>query len=419
MKKEKTYVIQNGEYTLKKSRGSDIAALIMSVVLAFIIWLYAISANSPVYESGISSVGVSIENIPTGLSVISGLDHTIDIKVKGKRSDVLSLTANDVKAYVDASACVEPGTHTLPVSVNLPSGITLSEKYPDTVTIYLDNTTSKSLPIKINLRNYTLATDCTLEKSTPELSTVTVKGPADELKKIKEAQVTIEPGNINKSMTASGSVILYDYDGNVFSNPYVTLSVSDVLVRIEVHKYKTVPLYVEYKYGYFNENNVNVSIEPAQIRIKGLSDDIDEIDSVKVATIDETEIVGDGMIVYGIDLPGGISLADDAENVVVNITHKNTAVKTLTVSNIRLENKEEGKNYELLNDTLNVTLRGSIGEYFTYFDAENVTVVLDLKNYHGITGNVSVPAKIEIQNSSDKSVIYPLGSYTVNLAITK
>ena len=162
-----------------------------------------------------------------------------------------------------------------------------------------------------------------------------------------------------------------------------------------------------------------ITIKPSQIRIKGLSDDIDEIDSVKVATIDETEIMSDGMIVYGIDLPGGISLADDAENVVVDITHKNTSVKTLAVNNIRLENKEEGKKYEILTDTVNVTLRGSIGEYFTYFDAENVTVVLDLKNYHGITGTVTVPAQIEIINSSDNAVIYPLGSYSVNLAITK
>lgn len=418
MKKKETYSVNNGEYVVKKTKGLDIAAKIMSVLIAFVIWLYAISANSPVYESSISGISVSVENVPTGLSVISGLDHTIDIKIQGKRNEVLSVSSNDIKAYVDSSASVEPGLHTLPVNVTLPSNMKLLEVYPETVTVYLDTTTSKQLPIKINLRNYTIDADCILDKSTPELSSVTVKGPADELKKIKEAIVTIEPGYITSSMNASGSVVLYDNDGNIYSNPYVTCSVSDVLVRIEINKYKTVPLTVDYKYGYYNENTVDLSIEPSMIKIKGSADVIENIDSLTVATIDETEIMSDGTIVYGIDLPEGITTSDTFDNVKVSIKHKNTAAKTFSVNNIRVDNAEDGKTYTFANDFVNVTLRGTIGEYFTYFDAADITVVLDMKNYAGMTGDVTVPAVISIENSSTESVIYPLGSYSVHLTIS-
>lgn len=418
MKKNETYVANNGEYVVKKSKGFDIAAKIMAVLIAFVIWLYAISANSPVYEGSVSGISVSVENVPTGLSVISGLDHNIEIKVQGKRSEVLALTANDIKAYVDASANVEPGLHTLPVNVTLPSNMKLVEKYPETVTVYLDTTTSKQLPIKINLRNYTIDADCVLEKSTPDLSSVTVKGPADELKKIKEAVVTIEPGYITSSMNASGSVVLYDNDGNIFSNPYVTCSATDVLVRIEIHKFKTVPLSVNYKYGYFNEDTADITIEPSSIKIKGASDKIDDINSITVATIDETEIMNDGAIVYSLNLPDGITAAEQYDSVKVTIKHKNTAVKTFSVKNIKLENQQDGKTYKFASGSLNVTLRGTIGEYFTYFDAEDITVVLDMKNYKGMTGDVTVPARIEISNSSSNSVIYALGSYSVHLNIS-
>ena len=417
-KKKDSYSANNGEYVVKKTKGLDIAAKIMSVLIAIVIWLYAISANSPVYEGSVSGVPVSVENVPTGLSVISGLDHTIDIKVQGKRSEVLALTANDIKAYVDASASVEPGLHTLTVNVTLPSNMKLSETYPETVTVYLDTTTSKQLPIKIHLRNYTVDADCVLEKSTPELSSVTVKGPADELKKIKEAIVTIEPGYITSSMNASGSVVLYDNDGNIFSNPYVTCSAADVLVRIEIHKYKTVPLTVNYKYGYYNEDTVSVEIVPESIKVKGPADLIDDISTINVATIDETEIMSDGSIVYGIDLPDGVTAAENIENVKVNIKHKNTAVKTFSVDNILLENPEDGKTYKFASNTVNVTLRGTVGEYFTYFDADDITVVLDMKNYKGMSGDVTVPARIEILNSSTESVIYALGSYSVHLNIS-
>lgn len=417
-KRDDTYVASSGEYTVKKNKGLDLAAKIISVLFAFIIWLYAVSANSPVYERTITGVAVAVENVPTGLSVISGLDHTIDIKVTGKRTEVLALTASEITAYVDASACVDAGLHTLTVNVTLPSGMTLSEKYPDTVTIYLGTTTSKQLPILINLRNYSVELDCVLEKSTPELSFVTVRGPADELAKIKEAVVTIEPGYITSSMTASGTVVLYDDSGKVYSNPYVTSSVSDVLVRIEVHKYKTVPLTVDYKYGYYNDKNVNVTLDPAEIRIKGSSEIIDDIDSINVATIDETGIMNDGSTVYYLSLPDGVSVTDDVKNVRVSIKHLNTAVRTFSVSNIRLDNAEDGRSYEFMNDSVNVTLRGTVGEYFSYFDASDITVVLDMSGYHGLTGNFTIPAKIEILNSSSTSVIYPLGSYSVHLVIS-
>ena len=419
MKKKETYSVNNGEYVVKKTKGLDIAAKIMSVLIAFVIWLYAISASSTIYEGTVSGVSVRVNNVPSGLSIISGDGSTVEIKVQGKRSEVLALQANkDVTAYVDASECTEPGHHTLPVTVNLPNNMKLTGKDPESVMVYLDTTTSKQLPIRVNLRNYTIDADCVLEKSTPDLSTVTVKGPADELKKLKEAVVTIEPGLITSSVNASGTVVLYDNDGNVFSNPYVTCSATDVMVRIVIHKYKTVPLTVDYKYGYYNENTVDLSIEPSMIKIKGSADVIENIDSLTVATIDETEIMSDGTIVYGIDLPEGITTSDTFDNVKVSIKHKNTAAKTFSVNNIRVDNAEDGKTYTFANDFVNVTLRGTIGEYFTYFDAADITVVLDMKNYAGMTGDVTVPAVISIENSSTESVIYPLGSYSVHLTIS-
>ena len=229
--------------------------------------------------------------------------------------------------------------------------------------------------------------------------------------------MTIEPGYINNSITASGSVQLYDYDGNVYSNPYVTCSVSDVMVRIDVHKYKTVPLTVAYKYGYFNDDNVSINVEPAEIRIKGAADVIDDINSIVIATIDETEVMSDGKVVYELELPNGITTQQDIENVVVNISHKNTSVKTLSVRNIRLDNGEDGRTYEFTHDSVNVMIRGTSGDYFSKFSEDNITVVLDMKNYKNIFGNVTVPAQIEIINPSSENLIYALGSYSVNLVI--
>ena len=45
MRKKDTYSVNNGEYVVKKTRGLDIVAKIASVLIAFVIWLYAVSAS--------------------------------------------------------------------------------------------------------------------------------------------------------------------------------------------------------------------------------------------------------------------------------------------------------------------------------------------------------------------------------------
>ena len=403
----------------KKLSGLDLAAKIMAVIVAFVIWIYAVNSEGTTFEKTVSSVSVKIENMPAGFTIISGSGYTVDVKVNGKRSDILALKASDITAYVDASSCIESGLSTLPVLVNLPSGISLSEVYPSSISVYFGVTTSKQLPITISLKNFTLENDYTIEKSTPELSAVTLTGPSDELEKVTEARVTLEPGNIRSSFTASGKIVLYDANGNIYSNPYVTCSASDVLVRIDVQTFKTVPLYVDYRYGYFSDKNVSVQIEPAAIRLKGSTDDLAKIESLRAAVIDETSLPEGSVntMPVNIDFPENVTSADGKSSVMITVNHIGSATQHFTVGNINLINTADNRTYTLVNESVNVAVRGDIGEYFNYFSAEDIEIVLDMKDYNDITDKViTVPAKIVINNESD-SVIYALGSYSVSLTI--
>ena len=299
----------------------------------------------------------------------------------------------------------------------------ISDISPKSVTVYISKQTSVQLPIVINteLINETLDADCVIEKQTPDVSYVTAEGPEDELSKISKAMVTLEPSNITSARDAVGAVVLYDNEGNVFSSKYVSCSVTVVHVDLQIYKYKDVPLTVEYKYGYFNDSTVNVTIEPSSVRVKGPVNKVNALDSVKIATIDETAIQNDGPISYDLDefdLYEGIAAVDEVKNVTVTIEHKNTAVKTFSVKNIRFKNEQSGSTYTFSTESINVMLRGTVGEYFSYFDEDDITVVVDMKNYKGYTGDVTVPASIEISNSSTDCVIYPIGSYYVPVHIS-
>ena len=428
MKNKDNYTVSNGEYLVKKTKGLDLAAKIMSVLIAFVIWLYVIFVYGPIsgsedYELRVSGVSVDVINNASGLNGFIGSDRTVAVTVKGNQSDVISLTPDDIKASVDAAE-LAPGIYELEVKAELQGkNMEISDIFPKSVTVYISKQTSVQLPIVINteLINETLDADCVIEKQTPDVSYVTAEGPEDELSKISKAMVTLEPNSITSTRDAVGTVTLYDNDGNVFSSKYVSCSVSVVHVDLQIYKYKDVPLTVGYKYGYYNDSTVNVTVEPSSVRVKGPVSKVNALDSIKIATLDETAILNDGPISYSLfdlDIYEGVTAVDDINNVTVTVEHKNTAAKMFSVKNFRLENQESGSTYTFSVDSLNVMLRGTVGEYFSYFDDDDVTVVVDMKNYKGHKGDVTVPAAIEISNSSSDCVIYAIGSYYVPVRIS-
>ena len=407
---------QNGQYTVKRSKGYDLLAKIIAVLAAVIIWIYAVQTESPAYEDTLT-VTVDITNIPSDLSVISGDNTTVELTVRGKKSDITGLKPDDVSAFADASTVSGSGIYSLPVKAILPDNLTLIDTYPETVNVYLGTTTSKHLPIQVELRNYTVESGYTLESTVADVTGLTIKGPGNELDKIASAKVVLELGNITSSMTASGSVVLFDKEGNVYSHPYVTSNVTNVLVRIEVHTYKTIPVTVDYKYGYFNSSNEDITINPATITVKGTVEALAGLDGIMVTTIDETQFYKDGDTNVRFTLPEGVTSVDNVNTVLVKVEHKNTQLRTVTVSKsqFKLDNVKEGEVFVINTEYLNVTLRGPLNDYFANLSSKDITVLVDMSPYEGKTGEMRVPVTVVVSNPDSSTVIYPVDSYAISI----
>lgn len=409
---------QVGDYKIKKTNGLDITAKILAVLLALIIWLYAVSSDSPVFEDTFDSISISIINIPSGLSVITGDKSLVDVTVKGKRTDVRSLKSSSIYVYVDASGVSQAGEYTLPLSVKLPDGISLvSPTNPEAVTVYFDVTSSKQLPITVVPKNCPIPDGYTLKSTVLSGSDVTVRGPSGELAKIAKVEAVVEPGAVTSSVSITSSLTLYDEDGNEYTNPYVTLSVSEVTVRLELYTSKEVPLKVAYKYGYYNDSNVKITLSPAAITVEGTAETLDKLDSITVTTIDETSILSDVSIVAPIDVPDGVTYTG-AENATITIKHVSTVTRVIVCNSIQLINVPDGKSVTVNTESINVTLRGDDNEYFRYFEASDITVTVDLAGYDNISGDITASAVIAIANDSTETVIYALGTYSVSVTLS-
>ena len=104
-------------------------AMATCLLLALTVWIYVINVDDTGHQESVEYVSVELDGMTAlknlNMSVIGGYDNAITVTLRGKRSDIGSLTPEDIYAYVDLSGVTEVGRHSLPVKVDAPQNSTL------------------------------------------------------------------------------------------------------------------------------------------------------------------------------------------------------------------------------------------------------------------------------------------------------
>ncbi len=411
-------VEENKNQNKPVNKKNDTGARILCLVGAMLIWFYAVSSQTIIEDTRFASIPVKLMSVDTledeyGMTVISGYDYNVDVTLSGTRSELSRIDADDISAYVDLSQIETAGTYSLDLRVSAPGGVSVKELSANYVDVYVDKRSSKNVEIRIN-PVYMIESNYLLGTPEADIETVTVTGPADVLSQITHAQVTVDVGKLTKTVTTTGSIVLYAGSTPV-TNPYVKTTQSDVTVVVPVYTEKEVDLAVEFKHGYFNEKNSKITIEPSSIRIKGDPTELDKINTLHITTIDEKTISATTTSRTAIiELPDGIESVYGVDSATVTINQIGVSTREINVKNITVKNPD-GLNYSIARDSVNVTLRGGSGS-LALVSESNVSLEADLSYYAKASGRVSVPVKIVLPNSLSSSV-YEIGEYTLEFDI--
>lgn len=403
----------------KRHRGYDILPKILCFIAAFILWLYVTQVETSEYEETFNGVSVELINTSVleseaGLHVYSGHGNTVNVTVTGRKSDINKYTSDNIHVYADVSEITESGRHTLPIFSETPAGLTVSEMSISFVNVYVDATASIEVDIRPKISTAVIGEGCELGELSPEYSLVTVTGPKSALTDIDYAQISLELGTVNSTVSTIGPLELISKSGESVDMRYVQLNRNEVKVTIPVYTTKEVPLSVDFKNGYYNDKNVKISFEPATVQLKGDPQELANIASLNVGTIDEKTITSDVMHVYKLQLPDGVTSTDNIDTVNVSITHIGTTVKTFAVSDIKVEGADKLK-YDVITETLAVKVRGTKA-VLDKFDKDDIKAVVNLSEYgDSVSGTVTVNASISISGNS--SNIYAVGEYPVQIKI--
>lgn len=409
---EEHEILNKGEYKVKDSRFSDVALKILAIIIAFIIWFYAMAMDSPTFTRTFGAVPVDILN-ETDMAVISGYDNTVDITVQGKKSEINKLETDDIVAYADVGKDIMSGRHTLSINVSLPGNVTLTGKSAGSISVYMDNTVTKTVPVTVVAKNYMIDNGYELGSATPNITEIKVEGPGGVLDKIVSAQVSLKLGHITNSVTVTDTLTLVDSDGNAVTNPYIKMLTTDVEVTVPVYITKNVPLEVGYKYGYFNDNTVKVTISPLYLRIKGDPKIINSINQIIITTLDEKKIITDN-ISQAINLDEGVINVSGIDTAKISIEHIGTETKEIVVDSFNVINPNK-LSYELLDSFINVKIRGPSSS-LPYISDTSIKVTVDLSGFSNVSGTSSVAVTIEITGMY-KTWVYEVGEYKTSVKI--
>lgn len=402
------------ENRIEKKKRFRIVPFIVSLLLAFILWNYVMMVESPTREVTFDAVPITIIKGENPLAVISGGAATVNVTVSGKKSLTNKLTNDSISVIADISDIAKypaAGEYSkVPVRVEVPTDVTLVGQSANYVTLYLDEMSTKSFPITVDFPgSRTYDNGCELGTDSVELSQseINVSGPTSVISRIDHALLTIPlSGHIQASTAFSGTPSLVDSDGKEVINSYLTTDVTGIFGTVPLFMTKEVPLTVDFKYDYFNNENVSVKIDPASVQVRGKIEDIASIESYTVTTVDEKKFTKEfTATLTPID---GVTVLNAPESVSVNVNTRGYSEKTLI-----LPISVEGSSYTLDKDSISVTFMGE-REAMALLTAESVSASVDLGGVGSLGGGIkqTVPVTVTVSGEFNGKV-WEKGEYTV------
>lgn len=417
--------------------------VILSVVLAFSLWLGISMTENPIRQQTFSDIGASITLEGTaaadlGLGIVSDVgSQKFSVTVSGPNYIVSSLKAEDFSLSVSTVDINSAGTYNLDIipTTNInKSGFTISSITPSSIDVTVDFIDTKEFTLIPKLIGVSASEGLVAETpviSDSQQSTVTVKGPRSTVDKIASVGTLAEVNQtLATSQTFNSDVVLYDnndkilyrytadgtvYDvnGNIVTNSYLTLSFTNVKVTQPISKKKTVnckAVFTNLPEG-MSSDDVKYTLSQNKVTVIGTPEIVDKLDSISLATIDFREVsTTSNSFEVSASLPDGVKILENIDVFFVNIDTSGYAETTLEIKNIRCL----GLDSSLKAKTDKSVLVKICGPAKTIKDikAGDLFVVIDLTDK--AAGDYTVEAVVK---SDIYDTVWQIGAYSTSVTL--
>lgn len=382
----------------------DLLPKTMCVLAALCLWFYVMGTDTPIQTKTFREVKIEFITGDSDLEVLSGERNTVDVVLSGQRSDLSGMSGDDIRATVDISHITEAGEYVLDINVSTGNETSVDDRNPKSVYVYLDKSSSRSIKVNADYSGGT-SNDKALKIGDlePSRNFVTVYGPEEALSKIASADVTVDLQLISNSVNITKTpVVLTDANGNVIENQYIRVEPSTLDVYVPVYMEKTLPVKVQYTYGYFDDQHIKSMVSPSHVTVSGEIENISEMSYVLTEPVDETTVGKSRTLQAELDLPDGVTVSGDRKcKVTLQITRFSEKQITINASQISYIGIPEALSAKT-ESPLVVTVCGD-SEIVSYLFARDLVVSCDVTSLSAGT-HQSIPLEVSFVSNNMRNV---------------
>lgn len=290
--KQETQGVENANPNKKNpenSRRVRTLNIIMSVVLAVILWAYVIGEVNPETEKTLYGVPLNIVGEKTleaqGLVVITEFEDTVTAVVKGRRSEIYGMKSSRLSARLDVSECVE-GENQVSVKVTAPRNVEEAEAKDAEMVVVVDRLVREDKPVQIAVSGE-MREGSNIEILSVSSETVEVYGPSTYVDEVASVVGVLKAKDGQQDYSQTVSLIAVDKSGNAVKD--IRLETEEVSVQAVKTLVKS--FYVDVKSSGNPAEGVSLEFsDRVRILLKGKYEDIIAIESLEANEVDLTGI---------------------------------------------------------------------------------------------------------------------------------
>lgn len=376
---------------MKEKLINNLGLKILSIFLAFFVWLIVVNVQNPVKRSS-KEVTLEIENEQVLTAARKTYEivgkNTVTVNFDVHTRDEYKVRSTDFRAYIDLAELYDvTGSVQVKVEVlNNKELISDAEARPGVIRVETEELQTKPFELVVNTPGET-ADGYALNGVTLSPSYVTVEGPVSQVGLISYAGVEI-PLNSEMTGDTQGVVepIFYDANGNELTvSDRIKVNTPEIRYQLVINKVKTLPLDFEVSgsvaSGY---QYTGVECSTKSISVIGLKSSLASVNKI---TIPASELNINGATedkVVTVDLrnylPEGVEIAGSEQSQVeirMKVERLVTRTVALTDEAITRENASEDLRYRFVPNRIEVTLQG-LKEDLESLSGADLGAVLDL-----------------------------------------
>ena len=412
--------------TMNKLKNSKAFRIVISILVALVIWLYVEEIDPSITTTTIRRVPVEFtrESVLTdrGLMVSGEEDLTIDLTLEGQRNVITDLgSGRDVRVQVDLSTITTVGQYSLTYQVVYPdsvngSSIDVVDASAYRVSVNVVELYQKSITVR-GERVGTPAEGYMAGEMTFGTDTILLSGEQLAVSNISHALVTVDVTGADETIRATTGYQLIDFNGEVVDPDSFRVSAETVEVTVPILMIKELPLVVDYiSANGSREEDIAQSITPPTITVAGDSNSISRLEEIVIAEVNLSELTRDTSFSVPIPIPAGATNLSGDTEAVVTISFMGLETRTFTAGNISFINEPEdldGREITVVTNAVDVILRGP-AEALDRVQDYNIRVVGDMTDITAASGNYAIPAAVYVDGSDEVGAI---GTYQITVHI--